>query len=116
MPATIDRSESVSRYFNLVRLSPTDIEEESFIINKNVIFDPAKLDISCSQKKIITKAIVEKRKLVADMSNSNIVRTVQFFFVKKRKKSDGRYKLWADVDSELLMNKKLKLSYSFCFC
>ena len=90
MPATIDRSESISRYFNLVRLSPTDIEEESFIINENIIFDPAKLDISCSQKKIITKAIVEKRKLVADMSNSNIGRTVQCFLSKKeRNQTEG---------------------------
>lgn len=74
----------------MVRLSPTDIEEESFVINENVIFDPAKLDINCSQKKVVTKAIVEKRKLVADMSNSNIVRTVQCFLSKKeRNQTEG---------------------------
>lgn len=90
MPATIDRSESVSRYFNSVRLSLTDIEEENFVIIENGIFDPAKLNINCSQKKIITKAIVEKRKLVADMSNSNIVRTVQCFLSKtERNQTEG---------------------------
>ena len=84
LPVTIDISENISRYFNLVKLSPIDIEEDSIINGKDEIsLNPSKLNINFLQKKIITKAIVEKMKLVADISNASIVRKAQCFCQEK---------------------------------
>ena len=84
LPATIDRTEKINRYFNLIKLLPLDIDEDIFVICKDGIsFDPSKLDIGCQQKKIITLTIVEMIKLVADISNVNIVRNTECFFFTK---------------------------------
>ena len=71
LPATIDRSEKISRYFNSVKLSPIDIDENSFVICKDGIsFDLSKLDIGCQQKTIITETTVKKMKLILSATHS----------------------------------------------
>ena len=71
LPATIDRSEKISRYFNSVKLSPIDIDENSFAICKDGIsFDLSKLDIGCQQKTIITETTVKKMKLILSATHS----------------------------------------------
>ena len=51
LPATFDRSEEIDIYFNSVKLSPIDIEKDSFISDSKIIFDPSKLSINNPQKK-----------------------------------------------------------------
>ena len=65
---TLDRSEEINRYFNSVKLSPTDVEE-GFISDSRIIFDPSKLNINNPQKKMFSEAIIQKMKLVAKISN-----------------------------------------------
>ena len=96
---TLDRSEEINRYFNSVKLSPIDVEE-GFISDSRIIFDPSKLNINNPQKKIFSEAIIQKMKLVAKISNYNIVRNAQCFLSTKKSGVDTCYKLWTDVDSE----------------
>lgn len=60
---------------------------------------------------MFSEAIVQKIKFVAEISNSDIVHNAQCFLSRKKSEEDTCYKLWADVDNELLQNKKLKFSY-----
>ena len=114
MPATIDRSEKINRYFNSVKLLLIDIEEDSFINSEGEIsFDPSKIDSNCRQNKSNYWNNFEKMKLVADISNANIARNVQCFLSGKKSGDNSSYKLWADTDRELPLSKKLKLSCWF---
>ena len=90
LPAALDRSEE-KIYFNSVKLSPIDVEEDSFISDSKIIFDPSKLDINNPQEKMFSEAIIQKMKLVAEISNSNIVRNAQCFLLTK--KIRGQYLL-----------------------
>ena len=51
LPTTFDRSEEIDIYFNSVKLSSIDVEEDSFISNSKIIFDPSKLNINIPQEK-----------------------------------------------------------------
>ena len=51
LPTTFGRSEEIDIYFNSVKLSPIDVEEDSFISDSKIIFDPSKLNINNPQKK-----------------------------------------------------------------
>ena len=54
---------------------------------------------------MFSEAIVQKIKFVAEISQCAV------FLSRKKSEEDTCYKLWADVDNELLQNKKLKFSY-----
>ena len=47
---------------NSVSLSPIDIPESTFKTEKNVAFDPSKLNIYCPEKEIMTTAVVKMLK------------------------------------------------------
>ena len=53
---------------------------------------------------MFSEAIVQKIKFVAEISQCAV------FLSGKKSEEDTCYKLWADVDNELLQNKKLKFS------
>ena len=52
-----------------VNLSPINIAENSFDVQKGVSFDPSKLDVSCPEKTTITEAIIKTLKEITGLSN-----------------------------------------------
>ena len=100
LPASFDRSEEIDIYFNSLKLSPIDVEEDSFISDSKIIFDPSKLNINN-----------QKMRFVAETANSNIAHNAQCFLLTKRSGVNTCYNLWADVYIEQSQNEKLKLSY-----
>ena len=93
-----------------MKLSPIDIVKDNFVLDKKFIFDPSKLDINNFQKNV-SWCNRSKDKVCRWDFKFKHSSQCPGFLSRKKSGEDTCYKLWADVDNELLQNKKLKFSY-----
>ena len=102
LPSTTDRSEHINRHMNSVSLSPIDIPESTFKTEKNVAFDPSKLNIYCPEKEIMTTAVVKMLKKIIDLSNSNLFNNADGLLSRKS----------TDVEVEWVGRNKQRLPFN----
>ena len=57
-----------------VNLTPIDIVKTSFETENDTAFNPAKLNKTLDEEKVMTNAVVKMLKKIADISNSSIVK------------------------------------------
>ena len=69
LPSTTDQVKKINSHLRSVNLSPINIAENSFDVQKGVSFDPSKLDVSCPEKTTITEAIIKTLKEITGLSN-----------------------------------------------
>lgn len=72
-PSVTDRSESINQYLGSVNLTPIDIVKTSFETENDTAFNPAKLNKTLDEEKVMANAVVKMLKKIADISNSSIV-------------------------------------------
>ena len=87
---------------------PMGIPEKTFGVKDKIAFDPSKLDINCSGKKLMTEAVFKMFKKIADISNSFLVKNADGLPSKKLAKMEVE---WIGKSKARLPANKYKVSY-----
>ena len=89
-------------------MSPIDITENTFETENNISFDPAKLNIYCPEKELMSKALVKMHKKIADLFNANLIKNADGLL--SRKSVDFEVE-WIGTSKQRLPQNKYKMSY-----
>ena len=89
-------------------MSPIDITENTFETENNISFDPAKLNIYCPEKELMSKALVKMLKKIADLFNANLIKNADG--LSSRKSVDFEVE-WIRTSKQRLPQNKYKMSY-----
>lgn len=107
-PSVTDRSESINQYLGSVKLTPIDIVKTSFETENDTAFNPAKLNKTLDEEKVMTNAVVKMLKKIADISNSSIVKNANRLL--SNKPTDMNVE-WIRKKKRPLTSDKYKVSY-----
>ena len=109
LSSTTDRNEEINRHLGSVNLSPIDIPENSFQTEKDVSFNPSKLDVHCQEKEIMSKAVVKMLEKTSDLSNASVIKNADGLLSKK--KMNNSEVEWVGKTKQRLPQNKYKMSY-----
>ena len=97
LPSTLDRKEDIQQYNDNVNLHPVDISYEQLkVLNNNKYFDPSDLDKISALRKDIVKIFYSIMRVVAGVSNHNLVRNSNAYMSQRGKIDPGFEFSWID--------------------